>query len=502
MGNHNIWYDIFQILDRKTKISVSVTSKYCFENLKINDLLDVDIYHIHLFNDDVLANCIFSNVRSVKISDGYRKGHNQKIRNISFMKKLRILDLDTSNINDDTIRGLDLQQLKIFGKTQINIAMRNLKKLQLLHTYHEQTDINGLDLAELSCTNSLLNDFTHMKNLKKLSLTCCIYVSQSSIQGLDLVELELDITPGIDNLNFMRNLKKLHIYDSAIAQTAIVSLDLYWLSFDTDCGITDISFMANLKYLELIVEDNHPIKNDILKPLQLIELKIVNNNCVTDLSFMTSLKYLNIGRPQHANCLTQTGIQGLDLYKLKLSGRHSIYDVSFMANLQELDVSGGNILTEMQTFRLTNITSLNIKNNNSITTVAHMKNLKKLICNTKICQQDIAGLDLVELSASNNFNIYDANIFPNLKILKVPNLTGISQAGISLCNLYKLNAANNYNIIDVSFMTRLKKLNASDGCGIDQAGITGLQLYELSICGNNKITDVSFMKNLVKIYRS
>ena len=81
-------------------------------------------------------------------------------------------------------------------------------------------------------------------------------------------------------------------------------------------------------------------------------------------------------------------------------------------------------------------------------------------------------------------------------VLNASGNCGITQDDIKELDLTELNAENNSQIYDVSFMTKLKILNASGTSGIDQNGIRGLDLFELNIEGNGGITDISFMKNL------
>ena len=101
-------------------------------------------------------------------------------------------------------------------------------------------------------------------------------------------------------------------------------------------------------------------------------------------------------------------------------------------------------------------------------------------------------IDPVELIYTGSSNV-SLDYMSNLK--KLTARYGIDQAGIARLNLTELNASDNCNIFDVSRMTNLRVLNASGDCGIDQAGIAGLNLTELHAGGNSKIKDVRWMIN-------
>ena len=116
--------------------------------------------------------------------------------------------------------------------------------------------------------------------------------------------------------------------------------------------------------------------------------------------------------------------------------------------------------------------------------------------NCGIDQNGINGSDLIEFDVGNNNKITNVSFMKNLKKLDAYGDCGIDQNGINGLNLVEFDAGNNKKITNVSFMKNLKILDAWSDCGIDQNGIHGLDLVKLYTNYNKKITNVSFIKNL------
>ena len=74
-------------------------------------------------------------------------------------------------------------------------------------------------------------------------------VDQNCINNLDLIELYVDNNSIINNVNFMKNLKKLNASGSlcGIDQNGINTLDLIELDFRNNSKINDVNFMKNLR---------------------------------------------------------------------------------------------------------------------------------------------------------------------------------------------------------------------------------------------------------------
>jgi hypothetical protein len=108
-------------------------------------------------------------------------GKNNKITNVSFMKKLKILDASCDC-------GID------------------------------QHGIDGLDLIELDVNdNKKIINVSFMKNLKILHAAFRCGIDQNGIDGFDLIELNIEFNTKITNISFMRNLKKLYHVNSGIS---------------------------------------------------------------------------------------------------------------------------------------------------------------------------------------------------------------------------------------------------------------------------------------------
>ena len=86
-----------------------------------------------------------------------------------------------------------------------------------------------------------------------------------------------------------------------------------------------------------------------------------------------------------------------------------------------------------------------------------MKNLKVLNASGSGINQDgINGLDLYVLHVYDNNKITNIAFMKNLKVLTASSTCGIDQNGIEGLDLIELDTRNNNKITDVSFMKNLK----------------------------------------------
>ena len=94
--------------------------------------------------------------------------------------------------------------------------------------------------------------------------------------------------------------------------------------------------------------------------------------------------------------------------------------------------------------------------------IEHMKKLRQLNAAGQYCgidQEGIQGLDLERLSASHNPKITSVAHMKQLRKLDAGWECGIDQEGIKGLDLEKLSIYGNSKIIDTSFMKNLKELN-------------------------------------------
>ena len=82
---------IFDLLDFKTKINLISTCNYLRQNLYISNLYNIDRKYLCELTTPILKYSIFKNVISLDIF------YNDKIKNISFMKKLKKLNICDNN---------------------------------------------------------------------------------------------------------------------------------------------------------------------------------------------------------------------------------------------------------------------------------------------------------------------------------------------------------------------------------------------------------------------
>jgi hypothetical protein len=113
---------------------------------------------------------------------------NKKITNVSFMKKLKIL-----NASYDC--GIDQN-----GRIRESRFSNSTCRLR--------QGINGLDLIELFVNgNNKITNVSFMKKLKILNASHDCGIDQNDIDGLDLIELFVNDNKKITNVNFMKKLK-------------------------------------------------------------------------------------------------------------------------------------------------------------------------------------------------------------------------------------------------------------------------------------------------------
>ena len=201
----NLWFDIFNLLDLKSQLSLLFTCGSFKNNLSIIDLCDIDAKYLKVLTNDILRFDIFKYVTKLK-------ANNMKITNVSFMTNLKkLVVLSSSGIDQNAINGLDLVELDACNIEKItNVSfMTNLKKLNAWGNCGiDQYDINGLDLVELNAGyNNKITDASFMKELKILYTSGNCGIDQNGINGLDLVELYTYNNNKITNVSFMKNLK-------------------------------------------------------------------------------------------------------------------------------------------------------------------------------------------------------------------------------------------------------------------------------------------------------
>jgi hypothetical protein len=211
---------IFEFADFKTKINLISTCHYISTIFFITNLYNISHIYLLRLTQQTLETKIFTYVTKLYCR------HIAKVRDVSFMKSLQILNVSGRKCNVD------------------------------------QKGIVGLNLIELNCNNNnKINDVSFMKSLKILNASgwfCTI--DQKGIEGLDLIKLNCSSNANIKNVSFMTSLKKLHIRAGCgVDMDGIKNLDLDYL----DCRF-------NKKIVER--RDSDPDNKFIVK------LKLIINN--------------------------------------------------------------------------------------------------------------------------------------------------------------------------------------------------------------------------------
>jgi hypothetical protein len=79
----DVWQIILELLDFKTQMSLVSCCQYCWHNVCITNLYDIDQSYLKKLTSDILKYWIFRNV--VKLGAYY----SSKITDVSFMKSLK-----------------------------------------------------------------------------------------------------------------------------------------------------------------------------------------------------------------------------------------------------------------------------------------------------------------------------------------------------------------------------------------------------------------------------
>ena len=171
----------------------------------------------------------------------------------------------------------------------------------------------------------------------------------------------------------------------------------------------------------------------------------------------------------------------INLYNLNKDHQENI----IITNLYDISYEYKNKLSQQIIEQNKNkyVEKLYALDNKKIKNVNHIKNtLKILNCShaSKIDQNSISELNLIELNTTNNKKIENVNHMKNtLKILHCNHDSEIDQKGIAELNLIELRSTGNEKIKNVNHMEKtLKILDCGYKCGIDQNGISdGVKLY-------------------------
>lgn len=122
-------------------------------------------------------------------------------------------------IGQNSIRNLNLVKLKASGNDKIkNVSfMTNLKILEATNCGIGQKGIKNLNLLK-AANNGKIIDVSFMTNLQKLDISDDCGVDQKGIKGLNLVEFYVSYNHKIFDVSFMKNLQILYADSTKICQ--------------------------------------------------------------------------------------------------------------------------------------------------------------------------------------------------------------------------------------------------------------------------------------------
>lgn len=149
---------------------------------------------------------------------------------------------------------------------------------------------------------------------------------------------------------------------------------------------------------------------------------------------------------------------------------------------------------------------LNIYDCLGVSEISHLTNLQVLYANNcciRNCELKVLT-NLTQLDVSNNERIVNLNRLTKLKILRANHIwhkCGVDTDGISaLRNLTELDIRGNKNITNLNHLVNLRTLDIGDGCRINYEGISTLtNLTKLSLRGNCRITHLDHLINLTDL---
>jgi len=375
-----------------------------------------------------------------------------------------------------------------------NISKKNKLDDRILMSYPHIIKLNAGG-------NSYITDINHMKNLRLLDISS--YDEDCGMGGI------FTHVCGIENTGLSR------------------LTNLTELNMKNNRKITNINHMINLRTLD--ATGNCKIKNSGLSRLtNLTKLNIDGNknitikekNCFINLRTLSIASFMNLGGffapPIIFDCKSTSNkcSKLTNLTELNINDNEMVTDINSLINLQILYAEGKCGISSSGFSKLTNLTKLNVGCNKNITDINNLLNLRilsatsfPLIINRQ--QRNIAecGItndgfsrltNLTELNINNNKTITNINSLINLQILNAGGTSTIGDDGISkLTNLTKLNINNNREIKNINAFLNLRTLDVSERCGVDDEGLSQLtNVTDLNVKNNFKITDVNHMINL------
>lgn len=316
LDNHNLWFDIFDLLGFETQLSLLFTNSCFYNDLFIKNMYDVPDKYLLKLNNFLLTRDIFKNITALNIIT-------RDIQYKEFFKNLKRLSINNyAGLRQQDIQEMDLVEMNISHCHIIYDLsfMHNLKKLMARGYSITQNVLMDLNLTDLriSCNNRIY-DVSFMKNLKILEISGDCGIENNGIQGLDLLVLCMAYNKTITDVSHMRNLKILRANNTLLTQSGINGLDLIKLEIGWNNYINDLSFMHNLKKLD--VRGSHEINQKSILGLNLITLKADYCPYIIDVSYMTNLKNLYA---QGCCGIDDKGIRGLEFNILDNRGNNKI----------------------------------------------------------------------------------------------------------------------------------------------------------------------------------
>lgn len=355
---------------------------------------------------------------------------------ISQLQQLYSLDnlsLAGNNISD--ISGISA----LGGLTTLNLANNNISDISPL------TSLTGLRTLYLD--NNPVSDLSCLSQLKNLSTL--------SIKGIQLTESQQKaLAAALPNCAIHSEAVEEEDQDISFGgvtfNTEVAELNL------SGMGLQNISALSNCKNLQRLDLSGNSITDlSPLMDLPLLQWLNISNNAVSDLRplmGMSSIRFLNASGNYISSTVPLGNMTGLT--ELHLSD-NSIYDFSGLKklrSLQTLGLANTNLTNEglLSLIDLTNLSSLNIENNTSLTRDA-VQTLESNLYSCRITYSELSYMVYIDNYAldgdSVNIDLSGLNIFDISALSQFSNPETINLSRNNISNIYVFQSASNRLLI-------------------------------------------------------
>ena len=342
----------------------------------------------------------------------------------------------------DIVNKQDIRYLRADNSLTTLGHLPNLKALYVCNDNIGDDDIKNLNLEELWLDVSKIQSIGHMTNLKHLICWKDALIESQTLANFSLETLVYQINKPLQSIRHMSNLRILNCKYSLISSDDLKCLNLRKL-ICSYTNIINIPFMSNLRSLEC--GSNVSIHPDILPNLQSLDIS-EGWEIFSDLKYCKNLMKLRF----YGDLVAYEDLKYLNPQTLYLNDLENRIDLNHMTNLRKLVISGSNALDDAGVKDL-NLHHLSL-GESKIYQIGHMTRLEYLNCNQHPWHKypkskiDLGKLNLCVLLANNNDRISSIRHMTNLRILDCSFFSNIVEEDIEPLNLQIVISKQNPNV--------------------------------------------------------